>query len=312
LKSSKVFSVFISSLLLFTAANAQQKGFKTDPSGLQYRFIKQDKNGAKAPENDVARITMLWTGKNAKGDADTVIRNSYLKINNFGDSLGTILVPLQKIFQGSLEQGIMMMAKGDSAIFLVNTDSLFIKAFHFPSADKFPPFVKNNHTFSFYIKLVSFETKDQAMAEKKAARESEMKKNKIQESVNIATFLKKNYPAVKPETDSIFYLETVKGKGPQVKEGDSLEIKYKGTFLDGKVFDQSDKGPGPGTYKIVFTRNMALIQGWISVLGKMNEGDKVKVLIPSKMAYGPQGRSQIPPYAPLIFDMELVRLKSNK
>src|SRR6202020_2973127 len=104
--------------------------------------------------------------------------------------------------------------------------------------------------------------------------------------------------------------EGTKGKGTQVQVGDSLEIKYKGMFLDGTVFDQSDKGPGPGTFKVRYNKTMPLIQGWISVLGKMNEGDKVKILIPSKMAYGPQGRGQIPPYAPLLFEMELVRLKS--
>lgn len=309
MKSIKVFSGFLSALLVFTAANAQEKGFKTDPSGLQYRFIKQNKNGAKAPENDVARISMLWTAKNTKGDADTIIRNSHSK--GFGDSLGTIFVPLKKLFEGSLEQGIMMMAKGDSAIFLVNADSLFLKAFHFPP-DKFPGFVKNNHYFTFHIKLVSFDTKEAMMAQKKAEKDAEMKKNKAEETTNITAYLQKNYPSVKPDADSIFYLETTKGKGPQVKEGDSLEIKYKGMFLDGTVFDQSDRGPGSGTFKIVYNKNMALIQGWISVLGKMNEGDKVKILIPSKMAYGPQGRSQIPPYSPLIFEMELVTLKSNK
>ena len=305
MKSIKRLLFFLITIFTVATVNAQVKGFKTDEvTGVQYRFIKHDKDGTKPPENDIARIAMLWTGKNSKGDADTVFRNSH--VTGFGDSLGTISVPLKTLFKGCLEQGIMMMAKGDSAIFLVNADSLFLKAFRFPP-DKVPAFVKSNHLFTFNIKLVSFETKDEMMAEKKAARQKMMEKGKTQEPIDITAYLQKNYPTAKPDADSIFYLQTTKGKGAQVKEGDSLVVKYSGNFLDGKVFD-----PGTRPLPLVYSKNAPVIKGWISVLGNMHEGDKVKVLIPSKMGYGSQGRNPIQPYTPLIFDMELISLKSPK
>jgi len=95
-------------------------------------------------------------------------------------------------------------------------------------------------------------------------------------------------------------------------DGDSIGVKYKGTFLDGKVFDASaNHGPGNEIFKLKFAQNMPLIKGWISVLGKMHEGEKVTVLIPSDLAYGAHGSGMIQPYTPLIFEMEMVHIKSN-
>jgi FKBP-type peptidyl-prolyl cis-trans isomerase FkpA len=316
LKNSWILGCFLVAVSTVATVNAQEKGFKIDKiSGVEYRFIKHDKNGTKPADTDFARIVMLWTGKNVKGDADSVFLNSHEKA---GDSIGALTLPLKKAFRGCLEAGILMMAKGDSAVFRINADSLFIKSFHAPPA-RIPHFITGTTMFIFHIKMVGFETKAEMMAEREAAKKKhieDMQKKaeaaKAQEPVDIATFLQKNYPTAKPDADSIFYLETAKGAGAPVQEGDSLTIKYKGTFLDGKIFDQSDRGTGPGTFKILYTKNVPLIRGWISVLATMNEGEKVKVLIPSKMGYGVRGGGAIQPYTPLIFDMELITVKANK
>ncbi|HTB30513.1 MAG TPA: FKBP-type peptidyl-prolyl cis-trans isomerase, partial [Bacteroidia bacterium] len=213
-----------------------------------------------------------------------------------------------------LEQGIMMMAKGDSAVFKVNADSLFTKTFHLP-AEKLPKFINGSLIFTFKIKLVSFQTQEEitAMRQMEAQKRAEkVQARKGQENSEITAYLQKNNPTVKPDADSIFYLNTIKGTGQPVMVGDSLEIKYKGMFLDGKVFDQSDRGSGRGTFKVKYAKQMPLIKGWISVLGKMSGGDKVTVLIPSSMAYGAHGQGQIQPYTPLIFDIELVTITPNK
>jgi FKBP-type peptidyl-prolyl cis-trans isomerase FkpA len=287
--------------------------FKTDATtGVQYRFINHDENGVKPTEGSFAHVVLLWTGKNVAGDKDSVFRDTHLK--GFGDSLGTIPIPLKKSFSGCLESGIMMMAKGDSAIFIVNTDSLFHKTFHFPADRPLPAFVKSNPTFTFHIKLVSFETQQQMMAERQAEMQKRMEAAqglKAQEPAAIAAYLQKNNSSAKPDADSIFYIKSVKGNGPMVKDGDSISVGYTLMSLDGTVIEQSDKGPGNGTLNLLYSKNMALIKGWVSVLGKMHQGDRVTVLIPSKMAYGAQGNQRIPPYTPLLFDMKMVSVRSN-
>ena len=134
------------------------------------------------------------------------------------------------------------------------------------------------------------------------------------EAPAIADYLKQNhYQSVKPTNDSIFFLEHKMGSGKAIKDGDSVEVGYKGMLLDGTIFDQSDKGPGHKTMKIQYSQNAHLIPGWIKVLGTLREGDNVKVLIPSAMGYGAQQASQqILPFTPLIFEMQVVSVKENK
>lgn len=304
MKNIQIFGAFICTAIAVTSVNAQEKAFKTDAAtGVKYRFVKHDKNGVKPNDTDIAQVIMLWTGKNAKGDADSVYFDSHKRSP---DGTGVIPVPLNKSFNGCLEQGVMMMAKGDSAIFHINGDSLFLKTFHAP-AERIPKYITGTTEFTFNIKLIKFESKEQLKAEQLAERQKMMEKGKEQETADIADYLKKNNVTVKPDEDGIYYLQTTKGSGKSVAEGDSIVVKYKGTFLDGNVFD-----PGTRNLNMVYSKHMSLIQGWISVLGKMNGGDKVTVLIPSAMGYGAPGRAPIKPYTPLLFDMELVSVKSNK
>jgi FKBP-type peptidyl-prolyl cis-trans isomerase FkpA len=309
LRSIRNLTLFLFAVSTVISATAQEKGFKIDPAtGVEYRFIKHEKKATSVspPGGDFGRVIMLWTGKNAKGDADSVYLNSR---KAGGDSLGALTIPLKKSFRGSLEDGISMMMVGDSAVFRINADSLFIKTFHAP-AERIPHFIKGT-VFTFNIKLLAFKTNDEMLAERNAQIKKRMQQAqaiKGQESIDITAYLQKNNLAsVKPDADSIFYLQTTKGTGPLVQEGDSVEIKYKGTYLDGGTFD-----PGSQPINMVYSRSMSLIQGWVKIIGKMNGGDKVRVLIPSKMGYGANGMGPIKPYTPLIFDMELVSVKPHK
>lgn len=294
-----------------TTTQAQEKGFKIDEkTGVQYRFIKQNKSGAKFAENEFASIVMLWTGKNASGKADSVYFDSH-KLG--GDSAtGAISIPVHSSYRGSLEDGIMMMQEGDSAVFKVNADSLFIKGFHATPA-QIPHFITGSTLFTFNIKVLSFQTKESVMAKRQAEMKKRAAARQAQETKDITAYLQKNNLNVKPDADSIFYLQSTKGTGMQVEEGDSLEISYRGVFLDGTGFDPA---PGSGktknSFKIVYSKNMSLIPGWVKILGGMSQGGKVTVLIPSKMAYGVRGMGPIQPYTPLIFDMELISVKSAK
>jgi len=310
----KFISFSLAVAALMTSCGGGSGSFKTDETtGVRYRFINHADTGAKPGEGDIVHVAMLWTGKNVKGDADTVFRNSHLK--GFGDSLGTLPIQLRKSFNGCLEQAIMMMTKGDSAVFEINSDSLFTKTFHYPPDKPLPPFVKSNPTFTFAIKLVSFQSQKEMMAERQVEMQKRMQEAQVlkaKEPGDITAYLQKNNFKGKPDADSVFYINTIKGKGKQVLEGDSIDVGYTLKSLDGTILEQSDKGSGNRTFKLLYSKTMPLIKGWIDVLGKMHEGDKVTVLIPSAMAYGPQGRGNILPYTPLVFDMEMVRVKSNK
>lgn len=101
----------------------------------------------------------------------------------------------------------------------------------------------------------------------------------------------------------IHYVIEVEGTGSNPLTTDKVEVRYKGSFLDGSVFDQS-----PGTETISFGLNQ-VIPGWTVGIPLFKEGGKGILIIPSALAYGPAGRRpSIPPNEVLVFEVELVRI----
>jgi FKBP-type peptidyl-prolyl cis-trans isomerase len=101
------------------------------------------------------------------------------------------------------------------------------------------------------------------------------------------------------------YEVITEGTGKSPAATDTVEVHYEGTLTDGKKFDSSyDRGT-----TIEFPLN-GVIAGWTEGVQLMKEGGKNRFVIPSDLAYGASGiPGVIPGGAPLIFTVELVRVK---
>ena len=96
------------------------------------------------------------------------------------------------------------------------------------------------------------------------------------------------------------------GDGPSPKMGQTVSVHYIGWLENGTEFNNSHKGLGK---PVDFTLG-EVIPGWNEGLASMKVGGKRKLFIPSKLAYGPQGRPPaIPPNSNLIFEIELLAIK---
>ena len=94
------------------------------------------------------------------------------------------------------------------------------------------------------------------------------------------------------------------GNGKSPKATDQVECHYEGTLIDGKIFDSSYRRNEPATFPL-----NGVIAGWTEGLQLMKEGAKYRFFIPFNLAYGTRGAGQdIPPYAALIFDVELIEV----
>jgi FKBP-type peptidyl-prolyl cis-trans isomerase len=98
------------------------------------------------------------------------------------------------------------------------------------------------------------------------------------------------------------------GHGIKPRRTDCVSVYYKGTFIDGRVFDQSQPGS-----PISFPVNR-VIAGWTEALQLMRTGDEWQLTIPSDLAYGPNGTPDgtIPPNTPLVFDVTLLKVTPAK
>lgn len=111
-----------------------------------------------------------------------------------------------------------------------------------------------------------------------------------------------NKDGVVTTTSGLQYKVVKQGEGETAKKGDKITVTYKGTTIDGVTFDESKK---PIEFPL---ENM--IEGWIEGLQLMNEGSEYILYIPSKLAYGENGASQIvKPNSVLIFDVQLLKIE---
>ncbi len=124
------------------------------------------------------------------------------------------------------------------------------------------------------------------------------------ESVETETSDETNELVVEPVVGELEYIEIEAGTGPAAESGDRVSVHYTGKLDDGTVFDSSVEKGTP--IEFVLGRG-EVIPGWDQGIALMKEGGKATLVIPSNLAYGPQGAGdRIPPNATLTFDVELV------
>lgn len=111
-------------------------------------------------------------------------------------------------------------------------------------------------------------------------------------------------PGIK-KTGTGLMMETItEGTGPSPVPTDKVKVNYKGTTIDGRVFDSSEKHGGPATFSL-----NQVVKCWSEALEFMKVGGKAKLYCPADIAYGDRGNGpDIPPGATLLFDVELVEI----
>ena len=103
------------------------------------------------------------------------------------------------------------------------------------------------------------------------------------------------------------YTDEKVGEGRTPQKGKKVTVHYTGTLLDGKKFDSSVDRGQPFVFVIGVGQ---VIPGWDEGVMSMKTGGKRKLVIPSKLAYGPRGAGGvIPPNADLNFEVELISVE---
>ena len=130
------------------------------------------------------------------------------------------------------------------------------------------------------------------------------KKQTYKAALNIAKekdFLAKNARKANVDTTAsgLQYTIIAAGADEKIQPQDTVWVNYKGTLLDGTVFDQNDSTE--------FVANR-VIRGWTEGLGLLGEGGKATLYIPSNLAYGERGNRNIAPNSTLIFDVEVLKV----
>jgi len=111
---------------------------------------------------------------------------------------------------------------------------------------------------------------------------------------------------VKTTASGLQYTITEPGTGKAPKATDKVTVHYTGKLLDGTVFDSSHKRGQPATFPL-----NGVIRGWTEGLQLVKEGGKIRLYIPSNLAYCERGQGPIGPNETLVFDVELIKVEQS-
>jgi FKBP-type peptidyl-prolyl cis-trans isomerase len=137
------------------------------------------------------------------------------------------------------------------------------------------------------------------MAKQQEKMKMMAEKNKTEGAAFLAENSKKE--GVKTLPSGLQYMVLAEGKGKQPKATDTVTVQYRGTQIDGTEFDSSYKRGQPATFAL-----NQVVKGWTEGVQLMKEGGKIRLFVPSGLAYGERGGGQIGPNAVLIFEIELL------
>ncbi len=205
-------------------------------------------------------------------------------------------------FRGDFIEGLMMLVAGDSAHLRLPVDTII------KQNKQLMPGMKAGEVLEYDIVLVSVMSRSEY---KKDQFEKAQKESKIEDSIFTDYFTRNN---IKPQktASGLYYTISREGTGELPKPGQVMSVNYTGRFLEGKTFD-SNTDPDfhhPEPFPVPLGRG-AVIKGWDEGLALLKNGTKAVLYIPSGLAYGSQGNSNIPGNTILVFDVEIVGIKTQ-
>jgi FKBP-type peptidyl-prolyl cis-trans isomerase len=280
-------SLAIVLMVAFTtlACSSKYPGFDKAESGLYYKMYSVSKDTAKPQTGFWVSLNMRYTAK-VKG-VDTVLFDSKKQLN--GEAVRFQLPPSD--FKGDLYEGIRMLSVGDSAEFVINADSLFLKTFKMSQR---PAMIDSNSVLYFYVHLVSVESP------------AKMKAN---EEVALKKYIDDNKIMVAPNASGIYIIPSDPGNGMKIDSGSMVKLHFTVSSIEGKqIFSSMDR---PEPLKFQFGQKFDT-PGLEEAVGTMKKGSKAKIIVPSSMAFGEMGRGNVvPPYATLVYDVQIVDVQSK-
>ncbi|MFN4147375.1 MAG: FKBP-type peptidyl-prolyl cis-trans isomerase [Runella sp.] len=170
-------------------------------------------------------------------------------------------------FVPGLAEGISMMRTGERALFLMNHSLGFGNR----SDDLLPAF----SAVGFDIEILRVRTEDQ----------------------QINDYIKdKNLTVTETTPSGLRFIRLTTTTNDPIKTGDNLRVKYTGRLLNDRQFDSGELPVRVGAGSV--------IKGFEEGLTKMRLGEKALLIFPSSIGYGKTGQGPIPPYSPLVFEVE--------
>lgn len=273
--------------------NGRYPGFTQTASGLNYKLYSFGEGKQKPSKDEYIKLSLLY-----QTEKDSVFLNTQTQ-----NPTGTVILSAtDMIAAGQLGEGILNLNEDDSAAFVLSAGNLF--PYFFKS--EIPAFLTKTSMVKVSVKLKAILTKEKYAEEIKRYKEI-LETWEVEEQRRIQQYIKENKLQATQQPNGMYYVSLSEGTGPAVETGNTVEVNYRGCFLNGQQFDCTDKGP----FEFKVGDEFQVIWGLQQGIKLMKRGGKAKFIIPSYLAFGENGSSTgiVPPNSTLIYEVELLNVK---
>ncbi|MEO0983285.1 MAG: FKBP-type peptidyl-prolyl cis-trans isomerase [Pseudomonadota bacterium] len=257
--------------------NPDREGVQTTDSGLQYLVVREGPEGAPTPASARDSVTVMYEGR---------IADSGEKFDSSYDRGSPASFPLNRVIAGWTE-GLQLMSEGDEYIFFIPSE------LGYGQNPRPGGVIQPGDDLMFRVEL-------QSVALAPPPREANA------EAWSKFTPWNSDLEEVRKTGTGLEYVIIKSGDeaGAQPTRSDNVVVHYEGRLNEnGETFDSSFAAGQPAVFPAG-----RLIPGFVEALSLMRPGDHWLIYIPSRIGYGEEGTpgGPIPPYADLVFELELI------
>ncbi len=285
--------LFITGCSLFHKPSHPYKGFSTSDNITYFKYCDMGTTHKKMGPGSVIQAVLSYSKMN-----DSVFLTTRDKGYPF-----SVFLTYNSLANGSTyERHLLKSDEGDSLIYIVPVDSVFQHILHTP----IPYFLHKGDMMKVSIRVSAILDSAQYIAKAKAIREYR-KDMDMQEQLDLLRYATANNIPDSDKRHNIYILPISPGNGPEIKTGSLVSIAYKGSFLNGRMFD-SVSANSPMQFRCGDTAQM--IPGLETGIKMMREGEKAKIIIPSQLAFGENGSSTgiVPPYTSVLYEVTILKV----
>lgn len=267
---------------MLMACGKHYAGYEKAESGLYYQFHTQNAEGVMPQNGSIVELSMSVRTEN-----DSVIMPE--------KHIATMMENAK--FSGDLFDALAMMHCGDSATFIINAKQYYTTYQY----GQVPSFVDDKTMLWFTLKIENIYTYEEY-------QQLNVKKAKDEERKQISEYLVANNIEEVPTESGLIVVKRNTTTGRMPAAGNKCVVHYTGKLLNGEVFDSSVERNVPFEFTLGAGE---VIKGWDEGIAMLRKGEKAILIMPSDLGYGENGAGggSIPPFSPLVFEVELIDIK---
>lgn len=277
--------------LIIVSCGTKFEGYSEKPSGLFFKLETIEDGEKRIQKNNY--LQFKYSFKNHKGEELDASR-LLLKVNDVYES-GGLLEALSLVNEKEVASAIFPVSKlreeleGAFNIGVLNDTSLLFTQIQIDSIYTEEEFLSARKKFVEWVNVA--DTKDFDV---------------LKEEVAVDDFVRENGFKTEQTVTGLRYFFIRRGKGEEAGYGKRVQLKYTGRFLNGEVFNSTDKLEN-GVQSFYIGQEMQVIKAIEEALLFMREGDAVLLFVPSWIGFGVNGSSTgiVPPHTPVMFEVEL-------